>query len=282
MSERQNKGRSKRLASEHYDEANWLSVISKDGLRGERSRLTRHLKRLCADAGTTFDREDIPGSYIAALKALEARDGETMKLETYELRGLVKEYKEYSATATATPKEQKATPGQLPKSVLLLPHDNNEWRHIGVPGGCVAELQPAPNPYPRQILIMYRHAGELDGWLWDAGRFLRFENVVFDGDEHARPAITLEVEYNDGERGEESFLLATWTAFAVTDVRRKEPHGEKIAELRERLDKIDADDITDSTARFNVEREIYRLENEPPPADEWTGFDLITEGRKDR
>lgn len=59
-----------------------------------------------------------------------------------------------------------------------------------------------------------------------------------------------------------------------TDTIPDAARAERLEALRARLDSIDADEITDSTARFKVERLIYELEN--APADEWAGFDLVT------
>jgi hypothetical protein len=50
----------------------------------------------------------------------------------------------------------------------------------------------------------------------------------------------------------------------------------KIEHLRARLAKINADDITDSTARYAVEREIYDIEH--PKADEEESADDEFEG----
>lgn len=47
----------------------------------------------------------------------------------------------------------------------------------------------------------------------------------------------------------------------------------KLMALRARLERL-GDDITDSTERFKIERQIYDLERDAD-ADEWTGFDVI-------
>lgn len=52
-----------------------------------------------------------------------------------------------------------------------------------------------------------------------------------------------------------------------TDIASQE-HERQIAALRARLDRLDADDITDSTARFKLEKQIYDLEREQE-RDEW-------------
>jgi hypothetical protein len=43
----------------------------------------------------------------------------------------------------------------------------------------------------------------------------------------------------------------------------------KVKELRERLDRIDADDITSCSARMKLEKQIFDLEQERPDDDEW-------------
>jgi hypothetical protein len=67
-----------------------------------------------------------------------------------------------------------------------------------------------------------------------------------------------------------------WEAYDFGDAS---PNHAKILELRARLAKLDADDITDSTARLKLESEIYRLEHETPAEDDnILDADLIGEG----
>jgi hypothetical protein len=67
-----------------------------------------------------------------------------------------------------------------------------------------------------------------------------------------------------------------WEAYDFGDAP---PNHAKILELRERLNKLDEDDITDSSARLKLESEIYQLEHEKPVADDSIlDADLIGEG----
>jgi hypothetical protein len=250
--------------------------------RAQRQRVSIHYRRTIEDAGLEYQ---APKNWPEARNTLRlailklANENETSS-SAHKLQKVAADFQACMCAKWDAERAQRFgtaqadTPAATRK--VTLADDDHEWRHVGVPAGSVASLTPAPKPFPRQPLIMYRHAGEAeDGGRWDAGRFVRFEPFEGDMPKENGPGITLEIEVESGEQSEVTFLLAAWTAYTITDVRRHNPHADKIAELRQRLDKIDADDITDSTARFNVEREIDKLENEQSPADEWAGFDLV-------
>jgi hypothetical protein len=138
------------------------------------------------------------------------------------------------------------------------------WKPLDLFAGDIATLRPATDLQPRRIVAMYRHAGALDNYDFDAGRFLRFESdQEFEGLEGKHPAIVIETP--DGD--ESVFDLNMWTACHLTATPHLNAQSEQIATLRGKLDRL-GDDITDSTQRFKIEREIYDLEHEAD-TDEW-------------
>lgn len=68
---------------------------------------------------------------------------------------------------------------------------------------------------------------------------------------------------------------------SVVEIQRK--NADEIAALRERLAWINEDDITDSTARLALERQIYNLEHPPEEEDDFDWPDEISDdGRQAR
>jgi hypothetical protein len=250
-------------------------------------RINLHLNRLVREAGiknAALTASLTPHrAYAEAIKIITARGDEHSPLDLldYKVRAAVEFW--YGNRDGAKAKKEKPAAGtRITFSMVELKRDDDSWKHVGVMPGEVVHVAPETSPRPRQILVMYRHAGMLDGVLWGAGRFVRFEPFLDDETGETSLGIVLEDE-DDSGRYEQSYPLTTWTALRIVKIEpTAHPHADKIAKLQQRLAEIDADDITDSTARFNIEREIFKLENEPTPADEWEGFDLILEGGKDR
>jgi hypothetical protein len=155
---------------------------------------------------------------------------------------------------------------------VKLQDDDHEWEFIGIRPGETVTLKPATDPKPRQIVIMYRHAGEGEnGQQWEGGRFVRFE--PFDDDDK-EPGIVIEEEEADDEGNRErKFLLTTWTPLTVTEIKPpSHPHAEHVSEIRQQLTELDYKPENED-CRYRLEKQIYDLEHEP--ADEWAGFDLV-------
>jgi hypothetical protein len=134
-------------------------------------------------------------------------------------------------------------------------------------------IQQIDQPEQGEIIILFQPGRKG----MSVGRFVEFAD-----DEDDQPCVWIE----EGDGKVSGWGLSTNKCWRILTVTRceafngratgdvKDDKARRLASLRRRLKNIDADDITDSTARFNVEREIYRLENEPTPA-EWQGFDLV-------
>jgi hypothetical protein len=114
----------------------------------------------------------------------------------------------------------------------------------------------------------------------DFGKLVEFYTDEEDG------AEWFQVIGEDGkQKGYERELYNLWrikfvtrhTPYSHDDEARKTKKERKLDALRRRLDRLNRDgDITDSTARFKLEKQIYDLENQP--ANEWEGFDVVDEG----
>jgi hypothetical protein len=104
-----------------------------------------------------------------------------------------------------------------------------------------------------------------EGGAWEIGDFVCVEDPngrvstlrVCDRDDRKGTVhlVSHKDEYRTIKQGQ------VW-GVVVKHIRR---HADEIEKLKKRLDRIDRDDITDSTARYQVEREIYNLEH---PQDE--------------
>jgi hypothetical protein len=149
-------------------------------------------------------------------------------------------------------------------------------RSLGLAKGDRFTLVPAADIKPRQIIF----AVSATTAAWQAGRFIEFCPFTDDDDKVIGDGIKLDTP----DEGETIYNLAFYSPYRLSEFGERETaNGEKIAELRARLNKINADEITDSSARFNLEKQIYDLENEPAtPVDEWEGFDLVSEGGTNR
>lgn len=144
--------------------------------------------------------------------------------------------------------------------------DARALRSLGLPRNGHFDLDtPARAPQPRQIIVAVRNGDDK----WIAGRFVRF----------GHQSIVLDVPGG----GETEYDLGKWAAYHFDDSTikpGKTPNSERIAELRERLERLAERDEWEykcGGTRFRLETEIYELEQADLRRhnDEWEGFDLV-------
>jgi hypothetical protein len=139
---------------------------------------------------------------------------------------------------------------------------------FGLLPGDILTAEPCPDdPQCGDFLVMYKK-GESEEWC--CGRF--------DGFVDCETGRKYSVKWMDG--GYYLYRDTEYWAYKATTIHRPVKHGEaaeseterRLKRLRARLEKINADDITNSTAILKLEKEIYDLEH-PVDLDDWSAWE---------
>jgi hypothetical protein len=253
-----------------YDAPRVLSNLVQRGLRNRMSRKIKILHRYVVEyiPGRAFPGPDEPARlYLEACRA-QAEGAQTPNLRGRldEVEGLAwevwTEWKEIIEPATRHSAESKRESKQKAFDVYEIPV-NVAAPHLGFVAGEILEARRAD-----------------DIKVWDAIAFWKpGEDEADLGRVVAVTADHITVRYTNAEatiaRAELEFLgrispEPIGFRDGLTDEERR-----RVKELRARLEKIDVDDITNSTAVLTLEREIYNIEHKPAAGDsnDWSAWE---------
>jgi hypothetical protein len=273
---------SKRLAQTHYDSASELRLIldtpswlTFKPSRSTRQRASMWLNRLLKEAGIERGKEGAEKAYLAAIRALRDTKGSDYSYNAKQIARVSKDF--LSERMSSTP-PRAARPSATSKhencrddldAFGVLKGDTLEAVETGISDLLLGDL----------IIIFDAKRTKIEG----IGRFAGTEDDHAEEDSEKINAFCVD-ESDDNYRYEGDHFQVS-RVVAVTrriEIGRGTPETfdaaarkARLAQLRRRLERLDRDEITDSTARFKLERQIYDLEHEP--ADEWEGFDTVGE-----
>jgi hypothetical protein len=170
-------------------------------------------------------------------------------------------------------KRAKAAPAERPAALRKSSTDIKDdiWKEFGIPAHSSVAFEQVLDPRPTEFICIEENENKKRMWIGTG--------IVTETSEQI---VTL--KESDGEEYE--YQRAAYRFYRATEVTTKpqrpaadatyspdpeRAREERLKRLRDRLAKIDADDITDSSARMKLETEIYNLEH-PPNLDDWSAW----------
>jgi hypothetical protein len=264
-----------RLPACYYDQRDTINAVFADhnSKYEERNLLATQIGVLLKNAGLARERRDVleqPGAlYIAAIKALRDK-GEPHGLELCKIDNCLNSYRARRVVQADTtkqitppqppPADQPATPDHPPRAqqdeyTINASVSDSTLKSVGIKKDDRLYAQAATRELqPGELGALYR----IGAGAWRVGpvKSVTPDTITL---EHRGQSFT----YNRADL--QLICRVTWFARRVKPVALGPEH--KLKQLRKRLDRLnESDDVTDSTARFRVEKEIYNLERE---RDEW-------------
>jgi hypothetical protein len=282
----QEKGsRRKRLTRDENESCQWLANLffTPDKYlkptRSQKQRASLHYRRAIEDAGLEYKKpkewRDVRETFRAVILELDA--AKITSSSAHILMSVAAEYykcvgDQWEAERTGGwPRAEPRKDAKPATATYNATREPEYGRSLGLAAGDRFTLVPATDIKPRQIIF----AVSVTTATWEAGRFIEFCPFKDEDGKVIGDAIRLDTP----DEGETSYNLKFYSPYRLSEFQEREtPNSKQIAELRARFNMIDADDITDSSARFKLEKQIYDLE-QTTPADEWEGFDFIDDGK---
>ena len=260
-----------RLAKMHYDtaqELRWMYDEAKDWPQPPRNlkqKASLWLNRLAQEAGIKtagLTREQI---YLESIRALIRTNGDAASYPARMIQSVARAWEKSRREAwqreqKATTHEENAT-ARTRATTVDVNKNCHSYAMYGLLAGDHLELEQTDEPRAGEVLLLWFNNN------WEVGRF-----VGYDGDESGREIVLDQANDRYGFDLRSTIVYRVkaitrrFTPEQATADARKEGDARRLAELRTRLDKLT--DITDESARFRIEREIYDLEH-AVDGDEW-------------
>jgi hypothetical protein len=274
----QAKARRKPLAAIHRETAYAIQHYTADACSSYTRRLKIWLTKLAAAAPLAQTEQAPHELYLACVHALIARDGHADHRPVKEVQEIAKWMRaaraEKAQQATAASKQEQIRVNVTASSTSLRPFGIEPGDQLWVSETPCAELRPG------DLIALW----DKEDQEWDFGRFIDTGSQLWEQtDDTETPYIGIMT----GQGKSLDYMQTAYTCYLVIAITRTitVPRGTTadtdearragaLAALHARLDKLDADEITDTSARFKLEKQIYDLEREA--AAEWDEY--ITDG----
>jgi hypothetical protein len=245
----------------------WTPAEYKVTSDDERERIMRDVEALADELGLNHARLSYEKTFTESLKLLGGDEGKhPLAHSLYNLaleirrrgRNVKSDYRDSPLAKTAPTTAHVAKDDHSRERFGLMPDDN-------------LTLEECDDLRAGETVLLW----DKEGGTWDG--VMRFVEYEEDGEWGRAPRLY------DGTTSE-IYNPAAYHFYRITsitrtiEVKRPDENGEdvqtkqKIQRLRDRLSRMDADDITDSSARMKLETEIYNLEH-PSKLDDWSAWE---------
>lgn len=245
-------------------------------LPGNRRSITFRLRKLAETAGVSHEGLKNDEIYTESIRALIAQGKGDDHPHAETLRETLRRVREGVLNQKPSPprQAQPAEPKQW-KQVIVDAECGDALACFGLLAEDEVELAVCDDPRPGEVLLIWEKGEEGGKGEWLVGRFREY----VEDDEWGR------TPYIEMLKGGYRFKPAAHEFYRVTSIKRtvkveRPGDGEgkaallaqEIRRLRERLDRIDRDDITNCTAVMKLEKQIYDLEH-PIDLDDWSAWE---------